>query len=116
MSVFFIAMLMTIIYVAYEVKHDLDIWGNVDHAQGLLRRGIVLSVISLLVMNPWPMLLFGLIFNPAIALGRKLPFFYLGETAKYDIFMRKYFGNLAGEVSFFGILILSIIAIWLNVH
>lgn len=114
MILFIISMFFTFIILQSEVQDDLDNWGNINHGANLRYRLFSTGVLSIIAFHPAPLLTFFTFFNPTIAASRGLGFFYLGDTAKYDIIMKKIFGKAAGVISLLGwvtLLVLSFIYI-----
>lgn len=93
---------------AYDTYH----WGNVNHEVGLVISVVVLSVLSLREWNLWPIFVYAAVWNPFIAVVNGLPFFYLGDTAKFDIVLKNVLGSNAGAIWFLLMLVCSFITLW----
>ena len=88
-----IVLVLTLLFVLEEGFRDAGLWGNVNHGYSLGIRVAVLTVLSLYIRSAWPFFIFFALFDPAIAKIRDLDFFYIGHTAKYDLFIRDLYGS-----------------------
>lgn len=101
-------LLTTLAVIAIKAYWDNKNWGNVDHTKGIFLVALVLIPLSIIIRNPYPLFLFGALWNPTINKVRRLPFFYIGKTSTIDKILTKLFGKAAG-IMFFIINVLCLV-------
>lgn len=100
--------LITFLVIAIKAYWDNKNWGKVDHTKGIVLVSLILIPLSIIVKSPYPIFLFGMLWNPVINTVRRLPLFYIGDTSTIDILLKKIFPARQGE-SFFLINFLGLI-------
>ena len=86
--------------IAIKAYWDNKNWGNVNHTKGIVLVALVLIPLSIIIRNPYPIFLFGALWNPTINTVRNLPMFYIGKTSTIDKILTWLFGKAAGVVFF----------------
>lgn len=94
----FIIALITLGVVFIKAYWDSKNWGEVKHTLGIVLVALILIPLSILILNPFPIFLYGLTFNPTINTIRKIPGFYIGTTSWVDRKLRKTFPKYPGQI------------------
>lgn len=103
--------IVTISTAILKALVDAYRWPFENHWIGFAAVAGIIFVVCWMSCEIYPIFLFNIIFNPALNLLRALPFFYIGNTAKTDKILKKWFGRYAGQTWFFCNLILLILTI-----
>lgn len=104
--------LITFLVIAIKAYWDNKNWGKVDHTKGIVLVSLILIPLSIIVKSPYPIFLFGMLWNPVINTVRRLPLFYVGNTATIDIALNFLFGKKAGEVFALMLFVLFICSVY----
>ena len=102
---------LTILIALIKAYIDHKRWPFTNHAIGFIIVAILILFICFLFDVVYPIFLFNVIFNPAINLMRRLPLFYLGDTAFTDLILKEYLGPKAGLIYFLINLLLLILTL-----
>jgi len=92
-------MIVLAILLLSTVKAYIDHkrWPFERHVVGAIMVAAALAGSCYYSWSLYPIFLFGLIFNPTINLMHGKAFFYMGNTAWTDIFLRSIFDDVAGQ-------------------